>query len=100
MLIRFFKTEEDERLTVAQLIDEYYELKKNHETEQETFRDYARECCSKNGSLEEISSNVSREEMIQTLSDAINFSNSNEGGDLGDRLFEVLITIRKEWGLE
>lgn len=98
--MKYFKTEEGDRLTVDQLIDEYYELRENHETEEPTFRDYARECCSKNGNLEEISSNASRKEMLQTLSDAINFSDANDGGDLGDRLFEVLITIRKEWGLE
>lgn len=96
----YFKTEEGVRITVDELIDEYYELKRNHETEQLTFRDYVRECCSKNGTLEEIRSNANRKEMLKTLSEAINFADDNDGGNLGDRLFEILVVIRKEWGLE
>jgi hypothetical protein len=48
---KLYRDERGEIITKNQLYDEYKELKRYEEM---TFTQYVRECCSKNGTLEEV----------------------------------------------
>ena len=52
--MRYRDIETGEILTLAELEREFAELKANGETETETFAGYMRNCCGKNGTLEEV----------------------------------------------
>lgn len=49
---------------------------------------------------------MDKEDILRTISEAINFVDatvmlSNWKGDgLGDRLMEVIVTLKEEWGME
>ena len=47
-----YKDERGFIMTRPELRDEYEHLKRNSETDAETFNEYVRNCCSKNGTLE------------------------------------------------
>lgn len=49
---KFWDTEAEEIVSLSQLKDEYEELKKDGQTEAETFEDYLSNCLHKNGTLE------------------------------------------------
>lgn len=49
---KFWDTEAEEIITLSQLKDEYEELKKDGQTEAETFENYLDNCLHKNGTLE------------------------------------------------
>lgn len=51
---KYYDLEHDIFYTKKELEDSFNELKKNHETDIETFNEYLKECLSKNGTLEKI----------------------------------------------
>lgn len=50
-MVKYYRDERGEIITKDQLYDEYKELKRYEEM---SFTEYVRECCGKNGTLEEV----------------------------------------------